>query len=82
MSRNHLLVPSTGLKRWAVADPTGWCYVTYTDVGMKNDPKIKHWDDDPLGHITRIVLYVMLSACAKFSEQVKRQKIFLAFDNL
>ena len=41
-------------------------YVTYTDVGMKNDPKIKHRNDDPLGHITRIVLFVVLSAYAKF----------------
>ena len=41
----------------------------------------KEWKDDPLGRTVRMVLWVLLGACAAFFTQLKESGVHVAVDN-
>ena len=72
---------SAGIKRYAVGDQSGWCYLSYVDVGFNGDPYLKPWADCPLGRTVRAVLFILVAACAEFALQFNESGATLVADN-
>lgn len=56
-----------GMKRYAVDDPTGWCFVSYVNVGFDGDLCLMRWMDCPLGTMPGLVLFMLFLACTEFA---------------
>ncbi|CAM9919709.1 unnamed protein product [Pylaiella littoralis] len=70
-----------GLKLWAVACFSGYCFASYTDGGFVGDPKLRKWADCPLGRTCRMVLFVLFGACPNLAEQLLQSGTYVAMDN-
>ncbi|CAN0032695.1 unnamed protein product [Pylaiella littoralis] len=70
-----------GLKLWAVACFTGYCFLSYTDGGFVGDPKLRGWASCPLGRTCRMVLFVLFGACDEFATQLRQSGTYMAMDN-
>lgn len=70
-----------GLKLWAVACFTGYCFLSYTDGGFVGDPKLRGWASCPLGRTCRMVLFVLVGACDEFATQLRQSGTYIAMDN-
>lgn len=60
---------------------SGYCYTAYTDGGFTGDPKLRGWQNCPLGRTCRMVLFVLFHACEPLGKQLFRSGCFLACDN-
>ena len=72
---------ATGIKRYAVSDQTGWCYLSYVDVGFAGDPRLTQWETCPLGKTLRVTLFILFAACAEFARQFDQSGATLVADS-
>lgn len=72
---------TAGLKLWAVACYTGYCFASYTDGGFVGDPKLREWASCPLGRTCRMVLFVLFGACPALAGQLQGSGTHVAMDN-
>ena len=72
---------ATGIKRYAVSDQSGWCYLSYVDVGFAGDPNLMPWEDCPLGRTVRATLFILFLACTEFAQQFNGSGATLVADS-
>ena len=69
------------MKQLALCDVKGYCLTNSVDGGMKGDPKLRPYLDDPLGRTTRHVLHVLLGECDLLRQKLDGSGVYLAMDN-
>lgn len=69
------------MKLLAACDITGYCLTSSVDVGYQGDPKLRPFQDCPLGRTTRHVLQVLLGECDVLRQKIDGSGVHIAMDN-
>lgn len=59
-----------GIKRHALGDEAGWCFLGYIDVEFSGDPRLRLWINCPLEKTTRLVRFTFFAVCARFVQHL------------